>query len=75
MSTPTRLLRLDDVRQLTGFSKSTIYTLAARGRFPKPIRLGWRFAVWSEAEVRAWIAEVAAARRLPSRWEPPASAV
>lgn len=69
-----QLLRLGDVLRMTALSKTTIYGLIAQGRFPKPIRLGWRLAVWSEAEVRAWIAEVAAARRIPSRREPPASA-
>lgn len=65
-----RLLRLVEVRRLTGLSKTTIYRLAAEGRFPKPMRLGWRIAAWSAAEVDAWLAAVTAARELPRRWEP-----
>jgi prophage regulatory protein len=44
------LLRLPEVRQLTGLSKTAIYDLMRRGEFPKQLRIilgrgrsvGWR---------------------------------
>jgi predicted DNA-binding transcriptional regulator AlpA len=40
------------------FSKSHLYSLIAKGHFPKPvIRYGTRFTRWSAAEVEAWLAD------------------
>lgn len=50
------LLRLPQVMARTGLSRSTIYALEARGRFPKQITLtGARSVAWIESEVAAWI--------------------
>jgi prophage regulatory protein len=58
-----RLLRLPEVRALTGLSTSTVYRMGNAGTFPKPIRLSKRATAWVEAEVTAWIAERIAASR------------
>lgn len=50
-----RLLRIGQVRELTGLTRSTVYRLAAAGRFPRPIKLSERASAWSEAAVRDWI--------------------
>lgn len=40
------------------FSRSYLYSLIAKGHFPKPvIRYGTRFTRWSAAEVDAWLAD------------------
>ena len=52
-----RLLRLRDVVERTGLSRSSIYRLAAAGEFPRQRRLRYKLAVWLESEVDAWIAE------------------
>ena len=58
----TRLLHLKEVLRLTSLSRTSIYRLMARGRFPDPIELGARRA-WVEAEVATWIdARIAATR-------------
>lgn len=50
------LLRLDAVKARCGISRAQIYALVAEGRFPRPRRVdGTRVAVWSLAEVSAWI--------------------
>lgn len=52
---PIRLINLERVIQITGFSKSFLYEQAD---FPRPVKLGKskRAAVrWSEAEVVAWV--------------------
>jgi len=53
---PARLLRLKDVKQVTGLSKSTIYERMSAGTFPKQIPLGPRLVVWLESDIQNWIA-------------------
>jgi prophage regulatory protein len=57
------ILRLREVRQRVGLSRSTIYALAARGDFPAPVKLGARAAGWLESEIAAWIAGRVKTRR------------
>lgn len=52
-----RLLRLPQVMEVVGLSRSTIYQLQEEGRFPKRIKLATRAVGWVEAEIQAWIAE------------------
>lgn len=54
-----RLLRLPEVRQRVGLSRTTIYRRAALpadavDAFPKPVKLG-RCSAWPESEVLRWI--------------------
>lgn len=63
MSDHLSLLRLPDVRRRTGLSRSTIYSLAARGDFPAPIRISTRVSGWLALEVDAWIRSRIAATR------------
>jgi prophage regulatory protein len=49
------LLRLPTVQAIVGLSKTTIYTLVARGDFPPPIRRGNRCTRWRSADVTAWL--------------------
>ncbi|WP_125076901.1 AlpA family transcriptional regulator [Pseudoxanthomonas sp. SGT-18] len=57
-STAPRLIRLKEVQRLTGLARSTIYAKMADGTFPKQRKVSPTIAVWSEAEVLAWIANV-----------------
>jgi prophage regulatory protein len=41
-----------------GLKRSSIYQRMSEGRFPKSRSLGSKCAVWVEAEIDAWIAEV-----------------
>jgi len=62
-NTQHKLLRLPQVKQTTGLSKSTIYARIAEGTFPKQIPLGPRLVVWVESDIQKWISnQVAAAR-------------
>ena len=49
MNPPIRFLRLPEVLERTGLSRSTIYVRLAEGRFPRPVRLGGRAVGWIEA--------------------------
>lgn len=50
-----RLVRLPEVETLTGCKKSTIYLMIGQGKFPKPLRLSTRMAVWPETAVLQWV--------------------
>jgi prophage regulatory protein len=53
---PEKILRLPNVLDRTGLSRSTIYLRVTEGRFPKPVSLGARAVGWIETEVEEWIA-------------------
>ena len=50
------LLRRKQVEQLTGLSRSSIYSAMQCGAFPKPIRLLGRSVAWTQSSVDQWIA-------------------
>ena len=52
-----QILRLTDVKAMTGLSSSTIYLRMAEGKFPKKINLGSRAVGWIKTEVNEWIEE------------------
>lgn len=54
---PIRLLRLPQVMEVVGLSRSTIYALQEEERFPKRVKLATRAVGWLEAEIQAWLAE------------------
>jgi prophage regulatory protein len=58
-----KLLRLPQVKETTGLSKSTIYARIAEGTFPKQIPLGPRLVVWVESDIQNWISEQVSAAR------------
>lgn len=50
-----RMVRLTEVKRLTGCKKSTIYKLISEGSFPKPVHIGTRTVAWSENAVLQWV--------------------
>lgn len=52
---PIRILRLPEVKERTGLSRSTIYLYIARGAFPGSISLGPRAVGWVESDIEAWL--------------------
>lgn len=55
-------MRLPDVMERTGLSRSTLYALEAQGQFPRHVKLGERCSAWVETEVDTWIIERIAQR-------------
>jgi prophage regulatory protein len=49
------LLRLPTVLAIVALSKTTVYSMVARGDFPQPIRRGNRCTRWRSADVVAWL--------------------
>ena len=54
-NTADRLLRVPDVTARTGLARSTIYDHVARGKFPRPVKLGPRVVAWRECDISRWI--------------------
>lgn len=61
------ILRLPDVKEKTGLSRSTIYEKLQKGDFPTPVQLGPRAVGWVEAEIDDWLGRLIAARRKAER--------
>ncbi len=51
----TKILRLPEVKDRTGLSRSTLYLRISEGRFPTPISLGGRAVGWLESEIEKWL--------------------
>lgn len=53
----SQLIKINEVKRLTGLSNSSVYRLAATGEFPKPIKLtaGGRSSAWVADEVSQWV--------------------
>jgi len=50
------ILRLPDVKEMTGLCRSSIYSRIADGIFPKQFSLGGSRAVgWLESDIQDWI--------------------
>lgn len=71
-TTPPRVLRLAEVKRLTGLSKSTIYAKKnERSRqydedFPRPIQLTKRSVGWLSDDIEKWLKSLRQ-RHLPRR--------
>ena len=52
-----KLLKAQDVADLTSMSRSHLHRLARDGKFPKPIKIGENRSAWLESDVREWISE------------------
>jgi len=50
-----KIIRLNEVKVITGLSRSTIYLRMAEGNFPQQISLGSRAVGWINSEVIDWI--------------------
>jgi prophage regulatory protein len=55
---PDVLLRIPDVKQMTGMSRTEIYRRLEAGRFPRPVQLGPQSIAWRQSEVQQWIASL-----------------
>lgn len=51
------LVTLQQVREITGMSRTWVYSASKEGRFPKPIRLGAKSIRWLAEDIDRWIEE------------------
>jgi prophage regulatory protein len=52
---PYKILRLAQVREVTGLCRSSIYQLQAQKRFPLSVKIGTRSVGWDEGAVQRWL--------------------
>lgn len=57
-----KILKLPDVIEISGLSRSSIYEYAKKGGFPKPIALGPRSVGWLSSEITEWLVQRTAMR-------------
>ena len=50
-----RIMRLSEVKAVTGLSKTTIYRFEKEGRFPPRVSLGERSVGWFEDDVETFL--------------------
>lgn len=50
-----RIIRLAEVRRLTGLGKSSIYSMMRAGQFVQAVKLSSRCVGWSFLAVSAWV--------------------
>lgn len=50
-----QILKLPEVKRITGLSSSSIYRGASNGTFPKPIKIGDRSSGWLDSEISKWL--------------------
>ena len=50
-----RILRMPEVKEMTGLSSASIYKQIRLGRFPEGIKLTARCTGWAISDVEAWI--------------------
>jgi prophage regulatory protein len=53
---PDSILRLNQILDIAGLSRSSIYNYVKAGTFPRPRKLGSRAVGWLASEVFEWIA-------------------
>lgn len=51
----SRILRMREVIQRIGLSRSTIYKLMENNEFPRPMKLGSQAIGWRDTDIEAWI--------------------
>ena len=62
-----RVLRLPQVLDRTGLTRSSLYRLHAAGVFPRRVQISERSVGWVESEVEAWLAaRVSSSRPVPA---------
>jgi len=60
---PDRMVRLPEVMEITGLSRSSIYLAVSKGKFPAQIKLGVRSTGWSLAQIDAWVKQCIASSK------------
>lgn len=53
--TNRKILRINEVVEMVGMSKSTIYRWIDKGQFPKYVKLGATSTGWYSDHIESWI--------------------
>ena len=55
MGSNEKIIKIHQVVEIVGISRSSIYDMVQRGDFPKQVKLGVRSSGWLKSEVDCWI--------------------
>ncbi|SFM36504.1 helix-turn-helix transcriptional regulator [Nitrosomonas communis] len=58
----SKFIRLNQVKTITGLSRSSIYQFIKDGNFPSQVKLGARSVAWVASEIEEWMASCIAKR-------------
>ena len=58
-----KFIRLPEVKNKTGLSRSSIYLRMSNGEFPQSISLGGRAIAWLEEDIDQWLEECISASK------------
>ena len=58
----TRIIRLPELKAITGLSRTRLYEAMRLGTFPAPVKLSVRAVGWRSTDVDEWIAALPSAR-------------
>ena len=50
-----KLYRRQEVEEMTGLSRSTIYHLMDKGEFLRPVKITGKCVAWPESYIKSWI--------------------
>lgn len=50
-----RIMRLPEVKRLTGLSRTTIYQMMITREFPQSLKLGHRAVGWRYSDLQEWL--------------------
>ena len=50
-----KLLRLHDVCEIVGLSRSSIYAAMGSGTFPRAVQIGERAVRWKASDIENWL--------------------
>lgn len=56
-----KFLKLPDVTNVTGLSRSSLLSLVKSGKFPAPFKINARSVAWNSADVAKWQASILSA--------------
>jgi len=60
-----RLIRLPEVKAMTGASEVSLWRWERNGKFPRRLKISERLVAWRLSEILAWMNERSAARPNP----------
>jgi len=62
-----RIMRLTEVKAVTGLSKTTIYRFEKEGRFPSRVSLGERSVGWFEDDIQSFLMSLKSSANIQGR--------
>ena len=54
-SSPDRIVRANEVKEITGLSRTTLWRLENKGDFPRRVSLGVGSVGWRYSEIKDWL--------------------